>query len=122
MSVKKTFTSPDLPLSDLLNDVKDGKTGDGNIRALARGLTAQRRSQCVAAIFNQLELVLIGDLPQSIPIRYAADQIRDKNGFGIWGDHALEFVEIDLISIQHDIDKRRHITSMYNARDIGTEG
>jgi hypothetical protein len=25
MSVKKTFTSPDLPLSDLLNDVKDGK-------------------------------------------------------------------------------------------------
>jgi hypothetical protein len=25
MSLKKTFTSPDLPLSDLLNDIKDGK-------------------------------------------------------------------------------------------------
>ncbi len=73
-------------------------------------------------VFDQDQLVLVGDGAQPVPIGYAADQVGHQDRLGLWRNHFLDLVEIDLIGIEHHVDEHRHVPGMDDGGGIGREG
>jgi hypothetical protein len=66
--------------------------------------------------------MVVGDLPDAIPVRGIANQVGNENGFGLRADHLLDAVHVDLKRVGRDIHEGRGNAGPHHRRHIGREG
>ncbi|CAB4814999.1 unannotated protein [freshwater metagenome] len=102
--------------------MRESETGERNIGASAGGSPPQRLSECVTGVFDNEQMVLVGNSTDDIPIGAVADQVRRHDRPGLRRNHLGNPIDVDLEGIWCDVDEHGNGTLANDGSNIGGEG
>ena len=78
-------------------------------------------AQCIAAIFDQPQIVLFAQCDDDFQVERVAQGVGQHDGLGLVGDGRFDFRGIDIVGAQFDVDKHRYRAIAEDRIDGGRE-
>ncbi|MNG19186.1 hypothetical protein D3C84_1033190 [compost metagenome] len=97
------------------------KTHGADITKGTRHLAVKTRTQGIAAIFNQPQVIFIGNFTHLRQVKQVAQGVRHHDCLGFFSDCCLNQLWVDVIGWNIDIDKHRHQTILDSRVNRGRE-
>ena len=97
--------------------VRGIETGSGEVAKRANAAPFVKRSDGIAAILDQPEIVFGGQLHDGIEIEWIAESVRQHDGPGAIGDSRLQLGGVDVVSRNLHVNKDRDKPVLNNGID-----
>ena len=103
------------------DDVRQREARDGDVGSRAGRRAPERGAERVAGVLDHREAVPIGDLPDAIPVRRVAGEVRHEDRLRRGPDHRFDPVDVDVEGVRLDVDEHRNQPGADQRCEIGGE-